>query len=341
MIIKACVAGLYAVDDIKNATKIKVGVNLDDFVDAFTTECTACRGKGVASKSCSNCRGSGDCQNSKCENGRTTFVGISGREQTRKCSLCGGTGKCNKCKGAGHFSPTCSKCRGTKKITDKKQALAACQKILTELSQDPQMAYTLADGNSAESEPQTATPVKATSVKWDCSTNKSGMNKTFQDYKFDFTQYNKWRDRGSTDLQKDGIIRSLFIDGFESNLYKEYIRCYFALVPDGTPFVVKDVKEWGDDGYRVKLALSGNMNHTSQKQLLLSGRMDLMIPQHDDFVESLRKGTIILSEGWVYDVLVEDAVCTYTNGQKEKVRQIKDSGIIFRSMNERLIAESR
>ena len=44
MIVKACVAGLYAIGDSKNVVKIQDELNEKDFFFSFTDECGVCNG---------------------------------------------------------------------------------------------------------------------------------------------------------------------------------------------------------------------------------------------------------------------------------------------------------
>ena len=81
VIIQACIAGLYAIGDTKNAKKINQGENRDGFIDSLMKECDLCRGEGRSQVGCYKCKGSGACQNWKCKNG--TVIGIFGtREKT-------------------------------------------------------------------------------------------------------------------------------------------------------------------------------------------------------------------------------------------------------------------
>ena len=116
MVIKACVAGLYAIGDAKNAMKVSEDLGGDDYVSSFMSECGRCDGAGSLPQNCYKCKGGGKCQNSKCKDGTVTAPGFDGRSSSRKCSVCGGTGKCVDCKGAGSTSSVCKSCNGAKRM---------------------------------------------------------------------------------------------------------------------------------------------------------------------------------------------------------------------------------
>ena len=81
VIIQACIAGLYAIGDTKNAKKINQDKNRDGVIHSLMKECDLCRGEGRSQVGCYKCKGSGACQNWKCKNG--TVIGIFGtREKT-------------------------------------------------------------------------------------------------------------------------------------------------------------------------------------------------------------------------------------------------------------------
>ena len=133
VIIQACIAGLYAIGDTKNAKKINQGENRDRFIDSLMKECDLCHGEGRSQEGCYKCKGSGACQNRKCNNGTVTTAGFDGRSNVRKCSNCGGSGRCTNCKGIGKVARTCSRCNGSKKVIDKSIALASCKDMLNAL----------------------------------------------------------------------------------------------------------------------------------------------------------------------------------------------------------------
>ena len=133
VIVQACISGLYAIGDAKNAKKINQGASRDDFMASLMVECDLCHGAGCSQGSCYKCKGSGACQNRKCSNGTVMGVGFDGRSNARKCSNCGGTGKCANCKGTGKVARTCSRCNGSKRVIDKTVALASCKDKLNAL----------------------------------------------------------------------------------------------------------------------------------------------------------------------------------------------------------------
>ena len=133
VIVQACIAGLYAIGDSKNAKKISQGVNSAEFVESFMRECDLCYGGGSSQEGCYKCNGSGACQNRKCNNGIVISEGFDGRSNARKCSNCGGSGRCVNCKGTGKIVRPCSRCNGAKKVIHKAIALASCKDMLNAL----------------------------------------------------------------------------------------------------------------------------------------------------------------------------------------------------------------
>lgn len=134
IVVKACVAGLYAIGDLKNARKIGEGLDVDELLDSFMSECDLCRGEGCSSRKCYKCKGAGTCQNSGCHDGRVIVQGFNGNHTERACSICRGTGHCPKCKGEGKFAETCRRCGGTKRSIDKEKALGSCKELLKSLT---------------------------------------------------------------------------------------------------------------------------------------------------------------------------------------------------------------
>lgn len=133
VIVQACIAGLYAIGDSKNAKKISQGVNSAEFVESFMRECDLCYGGGSSQEWCYKCNGSGACQNRKCNNGIVISEGFDGRSNARKCSNCGGSGRCVNCKGTGKIVRPCSRCNGSKRVINKTIALASCKDMLNAL----------------------------------------------------------------------------------------------------------------------------------------------------------------------------------------------------------------
>ena len=134
IVVKACVAGLYAIGDLKNARKIGEGLDVDELLDSFMSECDLCRGEGCSSRKCYKCKGAGTCQNSGCHDGRVIVQGFNGNHTERACSICRGTGHCPKCKGEGKLTETCRRCGGTKRSINKGKALGSCKELLKSLT---------------------------------------------------------------------------------------------------------------------------------------------------------------------------------------------------------------
>ena len=379
-VLKACVAGLHAIGDAKNATKVAEELDGDDFLFLFTTECSSCHGEGSTETSCAKCKGTGNCQNRKCDGGVVTSEGFDGRRSTRKCSTCGGSGKCTNCKGKGNATRICGRCKGSKRTINKKSAMTSCQAWLKILSISDEETRTRemekensriarlflkseqsgaarrTDGGQAGTAKSCREQPGAQDedrkrkyaevlISQGLAANSSGKHRTFQQYKFDFEEYRQWKNEDATEVQKRRIIQRLFQNGFKSSCCEEWVRCYFALVPDGLSFVVLDVNE-SESGFfvSIKLANSGGNEDCLQKilykQRLFDDYVCLFVPAHDKDVERWRKGMTIVSKGWVYYVFITDAVVTYKNGAKVPRQRISTSEwgrmIVFRSMDERL-----
>lgn len=82
--------------------------------------CKTCGGTGEYKKKCTRCNGSGKCPNSKCNNGKITYMGMDKKTYVRTCPICNGTGKCPECNGRGFLSLICKKCIGGRIIIPKK-----------------------------------------------------------------------------------------------------------------------------------------------------------------------------------------------------------------------------
>lgn len=368
MVIKACVAGLYAIGDAKNAMKVSENLSGDDYVSSFMSECGRCDGAGSLPRNCYKCKGGGKCQNSKCKDGTVTAPGFDGRSSSRKCSVCGGTGKCADCKGVGSTSSVCTSCNGAKRIVKKEQALASCQELLRALmvsgkeikpDEEPKTETRLSgkkkdckrtsteDNKSQRKEVESSEVAEI--IKRGCATNKSKAHKDFQEYEFDFADYQLWSDKRTTKLQKDKIIERLFSGGFESHLYKDWCRCYFALVPDGLAFVVRDVNESvysnGKKLYKVSLKFQNEaIGSDLREQRLFPGYHPQLVIEDDDMAAKLNKGDVLVSKGWVYDVYVVDAIVSSMDQlgriSKRVDRYIAGGGRrscsnLYRSMDER------
>ena len=391
VIIQACIAGLYAIGDTKNAKKINQGENRDGFIDSLMKECDLCHGEGHSQEGCYKCKGSGACQNRKCNNGTVMGVGFDGRSNARKCSNCGGTGKCANCKGTGKVARTCSRCNGSKMAIDKAIALATCKDKLNALiagdSENRELVRTeetarLAkaeekgireDGNTVQAKGDNRKS-GAEMIQQGLYANNSGSDERFLKYKFDFEKYHRWKDDETTSIQKDKIFKEFVVMGFWSGLYKDYVRVWFALVPDGLSFVVTDVQEeifdfkrvsfdvhqcstYSVKAYSVELKLpsydstenkgvaswqNDELLRGRDKQWLLNGysRYHLLIPARAEDVSDWKKGKIIVSKGWIYDVTVINAIVTYKNGSTGVDQRIGFGGYgfcdyMFRSMAER------
>lgn len=379
-VLKACVAGLHAIGDVKNAAKVAGQLNGDDFLSLFTTECSGCNGEGSTQTPCSKCKGTGGCQNRKCNKGMVTHPRMDGREYEEKCSICGGSGKCTSCKGTGNVTKVCNRCKGSKGTVNKKSALASCQAWLKILSISDEETRTRemekensriarlflkseqsgaarrTDGGQAGTAKSCREQPGAQDedrkrkyaevlISQGLAANSSGKHRTFQQYKFDFEEYRQWKNEDATEVQKRRIIQRLFQNGFKSSCCEEWVRCYFALVPDGLSFVVLDVNE-SERGFSVSIKLAnpgGNedcLQKILYKQRLFDDYVCLFVPVHDKDVERWRKGMTIVSKGWVYYVFITDAVVIYKNGAKVPRQHISTSEwgrmLVFRSMDERL-----
>ena len=396
VIMQACIAGLYAIGDAKNARQINQGRNRDGFIDSLMKECDLCHGEGHSQEGCYKCKGSGACQNRKCNNGIVTTAGFDGRSNARKCFNCEGSGKCTNCKGTGKVARTCSRCNGSKMAIDKAIALASCKDKLNALiagdSENREQVRTEETARLAKAKAEEAAEkgiredgntVQAKGdnrksgvgmVQQGLCANESGTDARFLKYKFDFEKYHRWKDDETTSIQKDKIFKEFVVMGFWSGLYKDYVRVWFALVPDGLSFVVTDVQEeifdfkrvsfdvhqcstYSVKAYSVELKLpsydstenkgvaswqNDELLRGRDKQWLLNGysRYHLLIPARAENVSDWKKGKIIVSKGWIYDVTVIDAVVTYNNGSTGVDQRIGFGGYgfcdyMFRSMAER------
>lgn len=133
MALKACVAGLCAVGDEKNAKKLNDELAGRAYISSFMDVCPSCNGEGALQGACYKCKGTGSCQNRKCNGGSVVSSGLDGRSSVRKCSVCGGTGQCISCNGIGKTEKKCSQCQGVKKVVNKGSALTACKELLNAL----------------------------------------------------------------------------------------------------------------------------------------------------------------------------------------------------------------
>ncbi len=265
--------------------------------------------------------------------------------------------ECPVCKGAG--KTTCSICKGTGRAL--KKSLARKQYALYIDKAVAMLKTSSPDGGGTQTSPQnygvsgnipaywrTFAPTVLTDSAalshffQGLARNASGRSDEFKKYEFNFEDYRQWKDRGATKIQKEKILERLFSKGLKSYFYKDFIRCYYALIPDGLSFAVTEVNAWtdwhhsdypnikGPDVYCVTLDLlsynqsyrtaSGSAEWTGQtwqsrdlsrflskEALLSSSRLKLMIPIDENAVESWKKGKILVSKGWVYDVHIMGA----------------------------------
>ncbi len=299
-----------------------------------------------------------------------------------ECSICNGAGRttCKECKGTG---------RTLKKSLASKQYLLYIDKAIAMLRIDsPDGA-----GNQA-SRPNSAAVGSGVPTYWrsfaptalsdgaalshflqGLSRNASGRSEDFKEYEFNFENYRQWKDRGATKIQKEKILERLFAKGLKSYFYKDFVRCYFALVPDGLSFAVTEVNastDWhhsdypnlkGPDIYHVTIELlhdgdsyrtgSGSAKWTGQswqsrdlksflaeEALLPSHRLSLVVPIDEKDVESWKKGKILVSRGWVYDVQIWYGVGQTLSGNIKGVAEIhRRTTNVFRSIDERMDLE--
>lgn len=200
-------------------------------------------------------------------------------------------------------------------------------------------------------------------VQQGLSVNKSRAHKKFVEHEFDFESYYQWADHNTTSVQQGRIFERLLLNSYRSCLYKDFVRCGIALVPDGLSFAVRDVQEVNVNErhyYRVFLELltygctitgkgkwQGNpvqdddIQDYLRKKFLFPSSIYLGILAADGGgVENWRKGTILVSNGWVYDVVIFDAIETFKDGSRRPVKEVRYPEFAFRSMEERLHFES-
>ncbi len=292
--------------------------------------------------------------------------------------------ECPVCKGAG--KATCSICKGTGRAL--KKSLARRQYALYIDKAIAMLKTASPNGGGTQTFPQnygvggnvpaywrTFAPTALTDSAalshflQGLSRNASGRSDEFKKYEFNFEDYRQWRDRGATIIQKEKILERLFSKGLKSYFYKDFVRCYFALVPDGLSFAVAEVNastDWhnsdynlkGPDIYDVTIELlheggtyrtgSGYAKWTGQswqsrdltsflsEEALLPRRLSLLVPIDDENVESWKKGKILVSKGWVYDVQIWYGVGQTRSGNIKGVAEIhRRSTNVFRSIDER------
>lgn len=374
MVIQACVAGLYAIDDVKNA--VKLGKGLGDFTNSFVEDCSQCKGKGTTQRTCYRCKGTGKCPNGGCREGVVIEPGVSGNQSEKPCSICGGTGKCTNCSGEGASSVTCTRCWGAKGFANKGKALDTCKELLRVLVvagknfRDEERPE-----NQEENARGTRNPSAGNSVVHQgavekfllrgISDNESGTHPKFRAHKFDFGAYHEWTDDKNTSVQSERIFNRLLENSFRSVFYKDYVRCRFALVPNGLTFAVNDVEQGTVNGrsmYEVGLQLlaygesfpndwkkkwtgqplqNNDAREYLQSKLLLPLYVKLVVADKVGCeAENWRKGTVLVSKGWVYDIRIIDAVRTYKDGSQSPVKEVSlEEPYLFCSMDERMSFE--
>lgn len=131
-VVKACIAGLCSLGELKKAEKIASESDLRSYVDMCTIECDKCNGSAKTERKCSKCSGSGRCQNHRCNGGLVVKPSFRG-EHCEKCSICHGSGRCEKCSGSGKVFVCCDRCGGMKRTTKKDSALELSRKSLSVL----------------------------------------------------------------------------------------------------------------------------------------------------------------------------------------------------------------
>jgi hypothetical protein len=208
------------------------------------------------------------------------------------------------------------------------------------------------------------------------SRNFSGISKKFRAYEFNFENYRQWKDAGATEIQKQKVLKRLFSNGLKSGFYKDFVRCYFALVPDGLSFAVIDVNAWKETVYKyntcskgpklycvtLELLSNGNYYNTgsssakwtgepwqnddfatflSEEALLPGYELSLLVPIRDENVDTWTKGKILISKGWIYDVQIWHGMGQTESGNIMEVAEIHSlSTYVFRSIAERMELEN-
>lgn len=390
----AAAAGLVAVGDTEAYAKVRGCLqDPESFEDEISADCTRCGGSGRSSIKCQNCKGSGKCPNSRCEDGMTQQIQLSGPPLTKKCSICSGTGQCKQCRGAGLFDVACPVCKGKRRHIDRGKArdyygisIANATRMLDGSAKEnmeinvrsslpeipiPAENHNMITRNRSSWHSWTMTSLSngetASRILQGLDRNKSGISKRFQDHEFNFEDYRQWNNEGSTKIQKDKILERLYSKGLKSGFYKDFIRCYFALVPDGLSFVVTEVSDQSYENvngpivYCVTIELlcegasyqteSGSeewkghpwqnvdlLDYLSENALFPSS-LSLLISIDKEEVVSWKKGKILTSKGWIYDIQIWNAFVSYTDGSSRTIQDIRSSKTVFRSIDERIELE--
>ena len=111
------------------------------FLDVATLSesCSKCDGTKKNSAKCLPCKGTGDCKNYKCKEGKTVgfeFVDGKSIQVEKPCTTCSGTGYCGQCKGEAELLVNCSSCRATGVRYSSKIVKGFYQKTLNDLVDD-------------------------------------------------------------------------------------------------------------------------------------------------------------------------------------------------------------
>ena len=394
-LIKATAAGLVSIGDKETYAKVRSQMRFpESFESAIFDNCNKCAGTGKGHIKCLKCNGSGRCPNSRCQGGRVIREQLGGGAEEQKCAICEGTGRCKRCRGAGTIAGPCAACGGRGHAIDKDKAREFYETCVAN-ARAAVLGLPVKDGNSSDTggaratvNPRKPDPQIGDLVAYLRSRANSSLENQdsvthlirgllqnasislpqFTQYAFDFKSYHTLQDRKTTQIEKGRIFTQMFANGFKSRLWKNYVRCYFAPIPDGLAFSVVDVTTWnyGDSGpevYCVKLALmsDGHSYTTEQgrakwsgqpwqssallrflrKDMGIRGYLDLVVPMGKGDVERLKKGTVLTSRGWVYDMKVVDAIATYENGAKRAVKEVGVSRRtqVYRSLQERMEIE--
>ncbi len=393
-LIKATAAGLVSIGDRETYSKVRTQMrDSAGFERDIFDNCNKCAGTGRGHVKCPKCNGTGRCPNSKCQGGRVIREQLGGYAQEQKCGICNGTGRCKQCNGAGTIAGPCAVCGGRGHAFDKEKAREIYETCVAN-AKAAVLGLPIKEGNSSDTggaraavNPRKLDPKigdlvaylrsRATSslknqdsvnhLVRGLSQNTSMSSPQFTQYAFDFKSYQTWKDRGTMQLQKSRIFEQMFANGFKSRLWKSYVRCYLAPIPDGLAFSVEDVTTYGGSRpnmYCVKLVLmsdghsyktdngrvkwsgqpwqSSELKKFLRKEMVIRGYLELRVPIGKGEVERLKKGSILISRGWVYDVNVVDAIATYENGTKRVIQAIGNSRRtqVYRSLQERMEIES-
>ena len=110
-----------------------------------------------------------------------------------------------------------------------------------------------------------------------------------------------------------------------------------ALMSDGHSYTTEQGRtKWSGQPWQ-----SSALLRFLRKDMGIRGYLDLVVPMGKGDVERLKKGTVLTSRGWVYDMKVVDAIATYENGAKRPVKEVGVSRRtqVYRSLQERMEIE--